>query len=57
MSRKDPQFNLRLPEELKQYIVEQAKANRRSQTAEVVHRLEWSKSVQEGAASDEQSSR
>jgi len=43
MSRKDPQFNLRLPENLKSYLAEQAEANHRSQTAEVIYRLEQSR--------------
>lgn len=44
MSRKDPQFNLRISEDLKQYLADQAKANHRSQTAEVISRLERSRS-------------
>ena len=43
MTRKNPQFNIRLPESLKQYIAAQAEANHRSQTAEVIHRLEQSR--------------
>lgn len=43
MSRKDAQFNLRIPEELKSYLCEQAAINRRSQTAEVIYRLEQSR--------------
>ncbi|MGP5566261.1 Arc family DNA-binding protein [Pseudomonas helleri] len=49
MSRKDPQFNLRLPEELKQWIESQAQANCRSQTAELVYRLREAKRQQEQA--------
>ena len=43
MSRKDPQFNLRIPASLRGYLAEQAKANHRSQTAELVYRLEQSR--------------
>lgn len=39
MARKDPQFNLRLPEALKQWLETQAQENCRSQTAEIVFRL------------------
>lgn len=39
MARKDPQFNLRLPEELKQWVENEAQKNFRSQTAEVVFAL------------------
>ncbi|AZC88383.1 hypothetical protein C4K29_2080 [Pseudomonas chlororaphis subsp. piscium] len=39
MSRKDPQFNLRLPEELKQWIESKAQENCRSRTAEIVFML------------------
>jgi hypothetical protein len=43
MTRKDPQFNLRIPAALRDYLAEQAKTNHRSQTAEVVFRLEQSR--------------
>ncbi|MNG22110.1 Arc-like DNA binding domain-containing protein [Pseudomonas linyingensis] len=43
MSRKDPQINMRIPASLRDYLAEQAKANHRSQTAEVVYRLEQSR--------------
>ncbi|MFJ3114944.1 Arc family DNA-binding protein [Pseudomonas protegens] len=39
MARKDPQFNLRLPEELKQWVEHEAQKNCRSKTAEVVFAL------------------
>lgn len=52
MSRKDVQFNLRLPEELKSYLSEQAQANRRSQTAEVIYRLEQSRIQDEQQAEE-----
>jgi hypothetical protein len=47
MSRVDPQFKLRLPQELKNYLSEQAELNRRSQTAEVIYRLEQSRKQDE----------
>jgi len=50
MARKDPQFNLRLPEELKQWLENQAQENCRSQTAEIVFRLMEEKRRQEQAA-------
>ncbi|MFY1017962.1 Arc family DNA-binding protein [Ectopseudomonas khazarica] len=43
MSRKDAQVNLRIPDGLKEYLDEQAQLNRRSKTAEIVHRLEQSR--------------
>ncbi|MEE4463790.1 Arc family DNA-binding protein, partial [Azotobacter chroococcum] len=39
MSRKDPQVNMRIPEELLEILDEKAKANCRSRTAEVIFRL------------------
>lgn len=39
MPRQDPQFNLRMPEELKQWVKRQAQQNCRSQTAEIVFSL------------------
>lgn len=42
MSRTDPQFNLRIPAELKAQVEEAAKENKRSATAEIVARLEES---------------
>ena len=42
MSRTDPQFNLRLPEALKDRIVAAANENKRSATAEILARLESS---------------
>lgn len=50
MARKDPQFNLRLPEELKQWVGERAAKNHRSQTAELVFLISEEKRRQEGAA-------
>lgn len=47
MSRKDPQILLRLPESLKEWLKMQAAKNHRSQTAEIVYRLEQSKELQE----------
>jgi len=40
LSRQDPHFRLRIPEKLKHEIEMSAKANGRSITAEIVHRLE-----------------
>ncbi|MFG5862701.1 Arc family DNA-binding protein [Metapseudomonas sp. CR1201] len=40
MSRTDPQFNLRIPEELRERVMSAAKANKRSATAEIIARLE-----------------
>ncbi len=42
MSRTDPQFNLRLPDDLREKVRTAAKANRRSVTAEILARLEKS---------------
>jgi hypothetical protein len=50
MARKDPQFNLRLPEELKQWVEVQAQKNHRSQTAELVYLIAEEKRRQEQAA-------
>lgn len=51
MDRKDDtQFKLRLPGDLKAWVCRQAKANHRSQNAEIVHRLEQAREQQEKAA-------
>lgn len=42
MSRSDPQFNLRIPADLKDQIEKAASAVGRSATAEIVHRLRQS---------------
>tara|TARA_R110001606_G_scaffold68797_1_gene157168 strand:- start:12715 stop:12978 length:264 start_codon:yes stop_codon:yes gene_type:complete len=42
MSRSDPQFNLRIPAELRDKVAEAASENRRSATAEIIARLEES---------------
>ncbi|HEE5436357.1 TPA: Arc family DNA-binding protein [Acinetobacter baumannii] len=42
MARTDPQFNLRVPQELKQQVEDAAKESGRSINAEAVHRLEES---------------
>lgn len=42
MSRADPQFNLRIPLELKEKVESAAKSSRRSATAEIIARLEAS---------------
>lgn len=39
MSRADPQFNLRIPADLKAQIEEASRLNKRSATAEIVSRL------------------
>lgn len=50
MSRKDPQFNLRLPEDVKEWVEQNAKENCRSQTAEIVFWLTAAKKRQEQTA-------
>ena len=40
MRKDDPQINLRIPPDLKERIQEAAKKNRRTQTAEIIARLE-----------------
>ena len=40
MARKDPQLNFRIPDDLKKYLTERARASCRSLTAELVYRLE-----------------
>lgn len=42
MSRNDPQFNLRIPESLRDLVMAFAKRNKRSATAEILDRLEKS---------------
>ena len=42
MSRTDPQFNLRIPESLRDLVMTAAKRNKRSATAEILDRLERS---------------
>lgn len=42
MSRTDPQFNLRIPELLRDKVMAAAKENKRSATAEILARLEES---------------
>jgi hypothetical protein len=42
MSRTDPQFNLRIPESLRDLVTAFAKRNKRSATAEILDRLEKS---------------
>ncbi|WP_422419121.1 Arc family DNA-binding protein [Pseudomonas sp. GZD-222] len=42
MSRTDPQFNLRIPESLRDQVMAAAKENGRSATAEILARLELS---------------
>ena len=42
MSRSDPQFNLRIPEDLRDLVMVAAKQNKRSATAEILDRLERS---------------
>ncbi|WP_418952299.1 Arc family DNA-binding protein [Pseudomonas atacamensis] len=49
MSRKDPQFNLRLPEEVKEWVEQSAKENCRSKTAEIVYWLMAAKRRKEQA--------
>ncbi|MDH1104829.1 Arc family DNA-binding protein [Pseudomonas otitidis] len=40
MSRTDPQFNLRIPAELREKVMTAAQENKRSATAEIIARLE-----------------
>lgn len=42
MRKDDPQINLRIPPDLKERIQQAAKSNRRTQTAEILARLEES---------------
>ena len=42
VSRQFPVFNLRLPEDLKDRVMQSARRNNRSQNAEYLHRLESS---------------
>lgn len=42
MRKDDPQINLRMPPELKARIQQEAKKNRRTQTAEIIARLQAS---------------
>ena len=48
MARTDPQFNVRMPADLKEKIDEAAKENGRSMNAEIVYRLQ--KSIEEDQA-------
>lgn len=48
MSRTDPQFNLRIPQALRDKVMAAAKENKRSATAEILARLEESFSEHEG---------
>lgn len=43
MSRNDPYVRLRIPEDIKQWVMDMAKANRRSMTSEIVFLLEAAK--------------
>ncbi|AOV02375.1 Arc family DNA-binding protein [Delftia tsuruhatensis] len=47
MARTDAQTNVRLPEDLKEWLKSQAVAARRSVTAELIFRLEQSRKAQE----------
>lgn len=49
MRQSEPQMKIRLPKELKDWLEEQARANCRSQTAEIVFRLEQAKRLQSAA--------
>ena len=50
MARADKQTNVRLPDELKEWLLEKAGENRRSLTSEVVMRLEQSRKAEIQAA-------
>jgi len=47
MSRTDPQFNLRIPEELRDKVTVASKANKRSATAEIIARIEATFAIDE----------
>ena len=47
MTRKDPQFNLRMPAELKDLVEQSAKTSGRSMNTEIVSRLKESYEVEE----------
>lgn len=49
MDQRGNQMKIRLPDNLKQWVEGQAKANHRSQNAEIVYRLEQAKQQQEAA--------
>lgn len=49
MGRSDEQTNVRLPKELKEWLVLQAALNRRSLTAEICHLLEDCRQRQQAA--------
>ncbi len=57
MARDDPQFNLRMTQELKDMIADRAKSNGRSMNAEIIQALveSFSTEIKEGA--DKESSR
>lgn len=40
MAREDPHFRLRFPTDLREKVEASARANKRSMTAEIIHRLE-----------------
>lgn len=50
MSRNDPYIRLRIPEEIKEWAMEAAKANRRSMTSEIVFILETAMKKEKGEA-------
>ncbi len=49
MARSDEQTNVRLPKDLKDWLVAQAELQRRSLTSEIVMRLEESRKLTEAA--------
>lgn len=46
MANSDEQTNVRLPKDLKEWLVQEAANNRRSLTAEICHRLDESRQRQ-----------
>lgn len=50
VKRSDPQMKIRLPKPLKDWIEERAAENVRSQTAEIVFRLEQARKLEQEAA-------
>ncbi len=50
MSRNDPYVRLRIPEDIKQWVTDTAKSNRRSMTSEIVFILETAMKKEKGEA-------
>lgn len=50
MSKNDPYVRLRIPEDIKQWVMDAAKSNRRSMTSEIVFLLETAMQKKKGEA-------